>query len=391
MKKTASLMRCRFLVVFVLLLLLPSCTKDEPWKWVPDTAGGDIEPYDSGTDMSYEEYLMSVDTPIVVEVRPGYIYSRPCISTADYAFLWDAPHVTNVFFPTLIHWMGSEKSGYTVLIGQYPKALDGEALAEGRWYASMDECCVNRAEYDRLLNDAESGFSGLGDSIPVTQSVYNYAYSEAQGKWVPTTVRGTVSQELTVVGIVEDEGIYADEEAFETHHVFVHTDMLTRLVGMYPSQSENELDNDRFLINRIIRDLAIESGAVCWQGSIEDPASIRYRLVGNQTLSIAEWDAHLEGIPINAGYTVEVTLDSGKNYAEFAQYMFERRFTDRTAEESYQALWENYLQSMEEHPESEAVFSAAPVTVELHENGESNDWYMCGGCHYVRPLRIAGE
>ena len=387
----------RPILVMLTLFLLSACTmhsKDEPWKWVPETAGeellGSAASYDPAEGISYEEYLTTVDAPIVVSFE-RISGALPLLELERAASLWNAPHVIDVNYPVLLHWLGDSIEESTLMIGQYENALKPEQLEEGRAWKGMTECCVNRALYDKLLADPEAAFSGLGDTATAAEIIYDFVYDPNLGTRVPKKIRSRTERSLTGVGIVSDEGAFSDPSAYGNYHLYLHLDMTESLLDQHRNRTtDNIFDTQNYMPARHLAAMKQEA-VLFWRDSPEDPGRVELRLPGRSTISPEEWDARAAGIPVNAGYLVEVTLDSGRNYSEFLEYYTEMRFRTLTsARKVFDYQWANYQTRLEDDPNAQLILSQ--VLEEIYEDDELDDWYCSSLSPYViRPLRIAGE
>jgi len=277
---------CCFLILG-LLFISSSCSfnsDSEVYKWIPpekkiaQTAADDG--YDPASGLTYEEYLTTIDSPIVVSIE-RLIRSTPLLEselTRDPAAAYikalrNNPHVTNVSLPVLFHWLDNfcgesilqapadkminrnsillkdvtyapmEKA--TLMIGQYQTALTDEQIGEGRKWEDMRECCVNRALYEKLLAAEKAEFKGLGDIISVTESFYMRGFMHDTGEEAITVCGDftTTTHEYTVVGIVEEEEEYANTEAYGLYHIYVSIDMLRNLIAKHDNNHPNYVDN----------------------------------------------------------------------------------------------------------------------------------------------------
>ena len=149
-------------VAFALLFLLSAC-QTRPIS-APETT--DAEAIDPNEDLRARDARLAAlfaetDGPVVVQ----FINYKAVCLPGQIAKFWNAPHVMNVICTALVHWLDTSEEGSLSMIGQYWPDLDPAVIAEGRWYETDRECCLNRAEYERLLADPDAHFTGFGDSV----------------------------------------------------------------------------------------------------------------------------------------------------------------------------------------------------------------------------------
>jgi|GEM_PF-1299669 len=433
-------------LALALLFLLSACSrqaKDDAYHWTPPekkvTQTAEDGSYDPASGMTYEEYLTTLDEPIVVSMKksahPGILVlffgSAPVLNPADdfapsfLSMLNNSPHVTKVSFPTLLHWLDNfageqimqfpeeyidhggidfenvrfapmEKA--TLIIGQYQTALKEEQIGEGRKWEDMRECCVNRALYEKLLADEAMEFSGLGDSITVTETCYRRGINpeskkEAIGVHHDLAI---TKHEYTVVGIVEDEGEYANTDAYGFFHIYAPLDMVKNLIAKHDTQRPFYVDTAMYQIGQIFQEQKMPGegvmGIYC-RPSAEDPTKLELRLSGSRIIPEEEWLALFEDAQVNAGYTMEITLDSGKSYAEFAEYFssYQNAGSTSPARNMYNTIYKTYEKNVEIGAENPQL-NMQMVLQELEEAGELDDWFYYNGIPtLIRPLRVAGD
>jgi len=385
----------------------------------------DSDPSDTRSqDEILEELFAQTDGPVVVRLVPGapILYKETA-----YPQLLNQPHVLDVLFVSIVHWLDISEDGSLCMIGQYFPDLDPAAISEGRWYEDETECCVNRAEYKRLLADPESGFTGIGDTVTYTEPdfhlpanttnlvlfQYDMEHTDPQA-WKDKENFGVISyivpisKSFTVVGVVEDEGEYADP-AFGVHHVYALTDTVGEMLANYRENLAYNSFNSRL-------DLAIYqptvigssiSGAAVYRPDPNDPDAPQIRCAEDQLYPEAEWDALFQNAICNAGYIVEVTLDSGKGYAAYAATYRSNRYHAQTAKhvedlrlQSIEGAYETYEYHLEKGWSEErarylledhlARLEKDPTISRLEELGEDLEkWRICAKCGTrVRPLRV---
>jgi len=342
--------------------------------------------------------------------------------TSYVKYIQNSPCVTDISFPVLFHWLDNfcgesilqapadkminrnsillkdvtyapmEKA--TLMIGQYQTALTDEQIGEGRKWEDMRECCVNRALYEKLLAAEKAEFKGLGDIISVTESFYMRGFMHDTGEEAITVCGDftTTTHEYTVVGIVEEEEEYANTEAYGLYHIYVSIDMLRNLIAKHDYNHPNYVDNAMYSISQIIDNNMSQDEmylGIYSRPSAEDPTKRELRLFGNRIVPENEWLAQFEGILVNAGYTMEITLNSGTHYAEFVEYMTAPSSTSFTARHEYDSIYRVYEKALARDPEN-AQLNMTPLLQELSDAGELDEWYYYPLVPRVlRPLRVA--
>jgi len=375
-----------------------------------DAAPGSDPSDTRSQDEILEELFAQTDGPVVVQL----IGREPYLFEEQIARIWNAPHVISVICPSIVHWIDASEEGSLCMIGQYEPDLDPAAISEGRWYETDIECCVNRAEYDRLLADPEADFTGIGDTVPYTEPKIVFRAGSLQ-KAPPDPI----SKELTVVGIVEEEGIYADS-SYGKHHVYTTVPAVEAMLANYTSKNTEYFSKqDRTAYAPFVVARADPSRVVYKEDPKREGKAL-FRCAEEKIYTEEEWTARFQDLLCNAGYTVEVTLDSGKNYIVFSEYWrlsqfrgeSERDFMEsmlqsqKSLYEEYERLWEMTQKSAEEHDATvseeskkrldewlrEALKSASfdEMTSYLIEIGELDDWYTCNSSNPVtlHPLRV---
>ena len=120
-----------------------------------------------------------------------------------------------------------------------------------------------------------------------------------------------------------------------------------------------------------------------------------------------EWMDLFYNLPCNAGYFVKVTLDSGKNYADYAEYYRLQQFSDMTVttiEERRITGNKSNEEYLEEHlkkyphllPEAVEKLRAQlapkeinPTVARLIELGDTDEWRYCNKAPFIiHPLRV---
>jgi len=432
MKHTATL-------ALALLFLLPACSRQnqpEPYKWVPPekkvTQTAAEDGYDPASGMTYEEYLTTIDEPIVLS------YERILISTpvSDYEMvreplvsslrtLRNAPHVTDISFPTLLHWLDNfcgeqiiqfpkeyvdqihdsidvenirfapmEKA--TLMIGQYQSALREEQIGEGRKWTDMTECCVNRALYEKLLADETIEFNGIGSNISVTETLYQRAFVRDTKQECVQLHPGsstTTTHEYTVVGIVADEGEYADTDAYGFFHIYAPLDMVKNLIAKHDTQRPNYVDEAMYLVSQTMQQNEVDVSGIYFRPTADDPTKKELRLPGNRIIPEEAWLEIWDNVPVNAGFRIEITLDSGTGFAELLEY-FNGMAEERPAQFYYDYQYKVYEMNKENNknnPEVVIELNMPQILEEIAADGELDDWFYYPLVpRVIRPLRVAG-
>ena len=428
MKRTISL-----ILALLTLCALPACSrqpKEEPYHWIPPEkkVGQTVtdDGYDPSSGMTYEEYLCTLDSPIVISFE-GIRNTKPLLDLTDsissslFSTVKNAPHVTDISFPTLLHWLdnfcgeqimqfskdGSETlvilrknvqfarmEKATLMIGQNQTALKEEQIGEGRKWNTMQECCVNRALYEKLISYEKAEFTGLGDTIYVTESFFNRSIMrDTQEEAISSLfIPSKTIHEYTVVGIMEDEGEYANAEAYGFFHIYASIDMVKNLISKHDGDHPFYVDEAMYLLTNKTKQYS--DRGTTWlftRPSPEDSTKMEIRLPGNQIISEEEWLAQFENMPVNAGYTMEVTLDSGKGFAEFLEY-FQTMNKEYTARYYYEGSFTLYERNKASHPDDPTIrLNIPPLVQEIADADELDEWYYYPLTpRVIRPLRVAG-
>ena len=395
MKRRLAILALAFALLF-LLIACPRQAKDDAYHWTPPekkiAQTYDVPPYDPASGLTYEEYLTTLDVPIVIAMdrnsgtSPLWDLSRFSVNV-----IRNYPHVIDVSLPIYLHWLGGSIKNSTLLIGQLHTALSEEQISEGRKWQDMTECCVNRALYEKLLGSEDSEFTGLGDTTTVVERIYQRMYSTYSGGMRKEELRVSDSTELsfTVVGIVEDEEEFADTDAYGFFHIYASLEMVKTIIAKHDYTHPMMNINETYLLGRVVSSLT-DSPTLFFRYNPDDPNQIQVRLEGNRILSLDEWDANFENVPVNAGYRVEITLDSGKSFAEFQRLItVENRFrTDNTARGWYMSLVNNAENQRLTNPNYK--LELPQILQEVYDEDALDDWYQFAPVpRVVRPLRVA--
>ena len=377
---------------FALLFLLSACQTrpiDAPAETIDPNE--DIRTRDARLDALFAE----TDGPVVVQYMDASVYWHPDLV----AKLWNAPHVINVICTSLIHWLDISEEGSLSMIGQYLPDLDPAAIVEGRWYETDTECCLNRAEYERLLADPDAHFTGIGDSVVYAEQITKLGSGLYEKEITP------ISRTFTVVGIVGDEGKYADP-VYGIHHLYALTDAVEAMLVNYETFRvgyEPRCDYDAYAISQKI--LAIRNGRYVYKPDPEDPGKMLIRCAYDTVYKEDDFRDLFFDVPCNAGYTIEVTLDSGKNYADYVEYYRSKYFEEQTVEEweekrqkdnetKARLLGENLTPMLNAESRDKLINQLAPTemdptTVQIYMLNEQKEWRTTNGTPYlIHPLRV---
>lgn len=303
-------------------------------------------------------------TCAVVSVRD---INRPIYRLANTDFLWNYPYVRDVRFTSLLHWLDVNPESRTCLI-----ALPLESRTDGvtgRWPETRGECCVNRAYYDALLADG-SGFDGLGSSITLEETA-------------PPDLKKSESSsgramDAVVVGIVEEEGAYASPELYGTYRIYATMDDVSCFFIDYNNATAASPNDTRMYQPAILQErLGIR--LFC-----EDGEKLLYMDEDGKLYTEEELCARLSEAPANAGFTVEVELDSADRVDEFLR---ELRAYPLGNSQSVAARVET---ARETERTTGKVSYIHPLYQQLYEAGEGERWYIYGNRnHYL--LRAAAQ
>jgi len=351
--------------------------------------------------MTYEEYLCTLEIPVVFSVE--YLFGTSFLSEESMSTfpntmtnIRHAPHVQKISYPTYLHWLGSVIRVSRLMIGQYQSALQEEQISEGRKWEDMAECCVNRALYEKLLESTREEFSGLGDTVDVKEVIYGKSYRHMPdgSRQEELEVRDTFSFSLTVVGIIDEEGEYADTDAYGFYHIYASIDLVKTMIAKHSFTHPNKNDESAYLPSQIYNEYAGDAVALFSRPRADDPAKKELRLPGNRIIPEEEWLSYFENVPVNAGYIMEITLDSGTGYAEFKEYM-EKMDGESSAKFYYDYQYKVYEVNKENNknnPNWVDAVNMPQILEEIAADGELDEWYYYRPVpRVIRPLRVAGD
>ena len=266
-----------------------------------------------------------------------------------------------------------------LMIGQHQIAQESQQIYKGRPWKDITECCVNRVLYERLLNDPEEDFTGLGDTVTIEEPIYKKGFllmpDGTKKEIYQESTRTTFS--LVVVGIVEEEE-YTRTEAFGSFHMYTSIDMVNVFLSKHDYNSPDFNDEAMFLFPQVLAKYAGDETSLYWRASADDPSEKEIRLPGGRILPGKEWLSYWENVPVNAGYIIEITLDSGKHYTDFIEYI-NQWFTENNARKRHDYNTARGL------PDSQLL-------QEIADDDELDEWYFYPPIPRIfRPLRISGS
>ncbi len=398
MKHTFSLV----LAVLLVVTLFPSCSlfqKDESYHWTPPekkTASYDVPPYDPASGMTYEEYLTTLDVPIVVSFTglngPEpliYLHDALGLTKNNINNILQLPHVVGISYPLLLHWLGDSLTSSILMIGQSQAAPEPAQIGEGRLWSAPMECCVNRALYEKLLSDPDTEFGGLGDSVTIMDRFFyrGFLHMEDGSRKEILQLDDATEISFTVTGIVDDEREFANTDAYGFYHLYTFFDTVQSVVSKFDYNHPDWNDEDVYLYKQIAEACIGPQTQLFYRTSAQDPTKKEICLPDGTILPEEQWLANFENVPVNAGYTVEVTLDSGTGYAEFLETVWDRP----SARKIYDNIKENYEKT--NNPINNPLNMPMRVPQNLQEildAGELDEWYSYPTAPMIaRPLRIA--
>lgn len=287
---------------------------------------------------------------------------RPVCTLPRLNYLNDYEHVLDVRFTGLYHWLDTAEDSSLVMIGMLPRDRDTYAVAEGRWYGALHECCLNRPYYDALLADPTSGFTGIGDSITVAEPVLKISsYPRVRT--------------FTVTGIVDDEKQYADSGVYGKYHIYASIDDISVFFIDYSFQSNNYPAYDYAMYNPA--QVKYASGVFAIR---QDPGGQwKYRTQDGEILDRDGYGRLLESAAINAGFSVEIQLDSSEAVEEFIRTLEEPdpRELPTVA---------NQLAQRRAVLEKTGLGALPEYMLALEATGEAEEWYVFTQKRLVQPV-----
>ena len=169
-----------------------------------------------------------------------------------------------------------------------------------------------------------------------------------------------------------------------TRDVITHDDCCsTKFDYNHPDRN----DEDMYLYGQIANAHTEGQTGLYSRASAQDPTKKEIRLPDGTILPEEQWLANFENVPVNAGYTVEVTLDSGTGYAEFLETVWDRP----SARRIYDHIAENYEKTNTPINNPLNMPMRVPQNLqEILDAGELDEWYSYPTAPMIaRPLRIA--
>jgi|GEM_PF-3720510 len=354
-------------VVFLFLCLLASCRSAQQLAQIgtSGTAVSDAEPVDPNAPVTL--LVWELDIPAV---------------TLDWSeFLWDAPGVTDVRCTDYIHWIDLTENGGACMIALRPKVLRPEAVS-GAWYRSTGECCVNQAAYDRLTASGE--LSGVGGAFTLRADGERFA-------------------ELTVTGIVQEEGRFADATLYGAEHFYLSQETLNTFIAGY-NTTNKKCQNDFSAFQPYQRKNALEPIAFR-EG---EDGEFLTRTKDGTVYTRVELAEALGEMQVTSGFSVEVTLENRAALPKWEEYMDSflwhalSTVSERVAAfraQNTSAMKE--LASYGEVPVGSSLYNSEMYQkllqaanqgvpawyLAIDEEGEGDDWYVYGN-HYHYFYRI---
>lgn len=302
----------------------------------------------------YEQALTLSDA--VVSFIP---LTKPVCTLPRLNYLNDYEHVLGVRITGLYHWISTAKNASLLMIGLQPSGRDPAAVTEGSWYGAAHECCLNRAYYDALLADPASGFTGVGGSLTVAEPILR------EGAYPRTRT-------FTVTGIVDEEKQYADPDVYGRYHIYASIDDVSIFFIGYSFQSSNKPTNDYNMYYAArVKD---NCGVYAVRPDPDHAGEWQYRTTDGELLDRDGYAKLLEAAVVNAGFSVEIQLDSREAIEEFTRTLEEPLVRDLPSAAQQIAL---------------RRASNAPLPdwlLKLETDGEAEDWYIFTQKNLVRPV-----
>ena len=285
---------------------------------------------------------------------------RPAYNRAGLRTLLDYEHVTGFRLPSLVHFF----TDGLVLISPEETLRTPERLREGRWFSGYGECCLNRAAYDALLADPGSGFTGLGGTVELGDAPNHVLNSRLLSR------RMTV----TVVGVVEDEGKYADEALYGERHVYAEFEQAAAFYIDYPQTIAGfrpDEDYAHYLPYQKTTELDIRAMRVNPSGELQ------FRSADGTIYTWDELCAAYDGyLNVTAGYTVQLLLDSSDAIEETIRMLSEAaKYSSTTVAQRYA----EYEKLADDAIEKEKTPVKLPeVYRQIFAEGTADEWYIYG-------------
>ncbi len=266
---------------------------------------------------AYEQELLLAESVLQAVPMPWPAWNMQRVEN-----LWSDAGILEIRFPTLLHHLDGNNE--LVLIAAMLSEREGLTVT-GRWFEKDTECCVNRAEYERLLADPDSGFSGFGDAV-------TYREPNAWGAEAQHLVENNYKT-LTVVGIVEEEGVWEDEALYGSRHVYLSMNALSAyFIGYNYTSSQDGLTRERLSIAYSNFDLdayqpyRLYRDAVRYIRRTEDGASVELMTGTGKKLTEEEVLDIFSHAVVNVGFTIEIQFDTPEAMQKYVQKSWDQYF-----------------------------------------------------------------
>ena len=138
----------------------------------------------------------------------------------------------------------------------------------------------------------------------------------------------------------------------------------------------NQTDEAMYLVSKTVEKLAV--GTQIFRRPVaDDPTKTELRLPGNRIIPEEEWLSYFEDVPVSAGYVMEITLDSGKGYAEFLEYMdsLGSQYTARYYYNFQYRVYEVNKENNRNNPNWVDDVNMPQILEEIAADGELDEWY----------------
>ena len=279
-----------FLSVLLLLVILASLAFAAGAWW-----------QQRGVRDAYEQELILADA--VLSVYP----LEPIWILQNTESLWNSEHILGVRYPTLMHHP-TEKHDL-LLIAMTTELREGLTVT-GRWYEKDGECCVNRAEYERLLADPEADFTGLGDTVTYHEE-YTFLKNQYNQKGA---LIGDRYKTWTVVGVVEEEGMWSDTKVYAPRHVYATMIDVSSfflgydVTGSMAYQQGYAINAGHY--SAAMRGYRVLSDRVPFAIHMTDSGDMEYMNSSLEVFTEKELAAQYTCYIPNEGYSIEIQFDS---------------------------------------------------------------------------------
>ena len=196
---------------------------------------------------------------------------------------------------------------------------------------------------------------------------------------------------FTVTGVVEEETAYSNSDAYGLYHIYAPIEIAKAMIVKHDFNHPNQTDEAMYLVSKTVEKLAV--GTQIFRRPVaDDPTKTELRLPGNRIIPEEEWLSYFEDVPVNAGYVMEITLDSGKGYAEFLEYMdsLGSQYTARYYYNFQYRVYEVNKENNRNNPNWVDDVNMPQILEEIAADGELDEWYYYRLVpRVIRPLRVA--